>query len=157
MYKASPLAKKIIKEKNLIIENIKGSGPNGRIIKRDLIKKNEEDNLKFKTIENFQEEQPSQIRKVIAERTSEAFKNIHIVTIQTLRKVFPLVDPLYGWVPMYPSGWWSWTFAAVEGRHYQNPLKKRADAISPQCKIWSEKWQKGAFEAMPAFIERALI
>ena len=36
MYKASPLAKKIIKEKNLIIENIKGSGPNGRIIKRDL-------------------------------------------------------------------------------------------------------------------------
>ena len=92
MYKASPLAKKIIKEKNLIIENIKGSGPNGRIIKRDLMKKNEEDNLKFKTIENFQEEQPSQIRKVIAERTSEAFKNIPHFYLRIESKIDKLIN-----------------------------------------------------------------
>ncbi len=87
----------------------------------------------------------------------ESFLQIHLDTVKLLRKVFNYADPLYGSVPMYPSGWWSWTFAAMEGHHYQNPLKKRADAISPQCKIWSEKWQKGAFEAMPAFIERALV
>ena len=34
---ASPLAKKIAKEKNLDLSNIKGSGPRGRITKKDLI------------------------------------------------------------------------------------------------------------------------
>ena len=32
--------------------------------------------------------------------------------VRLLREVFDHADPLYGWVPMYPSGWWSWTFAA---------------------------------------------
>lgn len=33
---ASPLAKKVAKEKNIELSNIKGSGPNGRIVKKDL-------------------------------------------------------------------------------------------------------------------------
>ena len=37
MIKASPFAKNYIKKNNLDINKIKGSGPFGRIIKRDLI------------------------------------------------------------------------------------------------------------------------
>ena len=92
----------------------------------------------------------------IQSESPESFLQIHLDTVNLLRKVFNYADPLYGWVPMYPSGWWSWTFAAREGPHYQKPLQKRADAISPQCKIWSTKWQKGAFEAIPVHIERKL-
>ncbi len=86
----------------------------------------------------------------------ESFLTIHLDTVRTIRKVFKYADPLYGWVPMYPSGWWSWTFAAMEGAHYLKPLPQRVDAISQDCKIWSAQWQKGAFQAIPAFIERAL-
>ena len=86
----------------------------------------------------------------------EAFKQIHIDTVRLIREVFGHADPLYGSVPMYPSGWWSWTFAAVDGPRYRNPLPARAAAISTSCEIWSPRWQQGAFEAIPAFIEREL-
>lgn len=86
----------------------------------------------------------------------EAFKQIHIDTVRLIREVFGHADPLYGSVPMYPSGWWSWTFAAVDGPRYRNPLPARAAAISTSCEIWSPRWQQGAFEAIPAFMEREL-
>ena len=86
----------------------------------------------------------------------EAFKQIHIDTVRLIREVFGHADPLYGSVPMYPSGWGSWTFAAVDGPRYRNPLPARAAAISTSCEIWSPRWQQGAFEAIPAFIEREL-
>ena len=75
MNKVSPYVKKIIKENNLNISNIKGSGPNGRIIKRDL-----DENL-FKNIENSstteaKEFQPSEFRKIIAEKTTLTFKEV---------------------------------------------------------------------------------
>ena len=31
-----------------------------------------------------------------------------------------------------------------------------AQDISKECEIWSMRWQKGAFDTMPAFIEREL-
>ena len=37
----------------------------------------------------------------------EAFRQVHLDTVKLLREVFGHADPLYGWVPMYPSGWWS--------------------------------------------------
>ena len=86
----------------------------------------------------------------------EAFKQIHIDTVRLIREVFGHADPLYGSVPMYPSGWWSWAFAAVDCPRYRNPLPARAAAISTSCEIWSPRWQQGAFEAIPAFIEREL-
>ena len=73
-----------------------------------------------------------------------------------LREVFGQADPMYGWVPMYPSGWWSWTFAASDGRPYLQPQADRAAAVVAGCEIWSPRWQRGAFEAVPAAIERAL-
>jgi spermidine synthase len=86
----------------------------------------------------------------------EAFRQVHLDTVRLLREVFPHADPLYGWVPMYPSGWWSWTFAALDGPRYRQALPERAAAVADGCQIWSPRWQRGAFEAMPAFIERAL-
>jgi len=86
----------------------------------------------------------------------EAFRQVHIDTVKLIREVFGHADPLYGWVPMYPSGWWSWTFAAVDGPRYRDPQEGRAAAMAPGCEIWSPRWQRGAFEAVPAFVERAL-
>ncbi len=86
----------------------------------------------------------------------EAFRQVHIDTVTVIRDVFGHADPMYGWVPMYPSGWWSWTFAATESRRYLNPDPSRAAAVAEGCEIWSPRWQRGAFDAIPAAIERAL-
>jgi spermidine synthase len=86
----------------------------------------------------------------------EAFRAVHIDSVRMLRQVFGHADPLYGWVPMYPSGWWSWIFAAVDGPRYLTPQLERAEAVAAGCEIWSPRWQGGAFEAVPAAIEREL-
>jgi spermidine synthase len=86
----------------------------------------------------------------------EAFRSVHIDTVRLLRAVFGHADPLYGWVPMYPSGWWSWTFAASDGPRYRQPRAERIAAIAGGCEIWTPRWQGGGFAAMPAFVERAL-
>ena len=86
----------------------------------------------------------------------EAFREVHVAMVRLLREVFDHADPLYGWVPMYPSGWWSWTFAAMGAPRYRSPDPQRADAIAADCHIWSPRWQRGGFEAIPAFIEREL-
>ena len=86
----------------------------------------------------------------------EAFRQVHLDTVRLLQDLFGHADPLYGWVPMYPSGWWSWTFAAVDEPRYRNVLPERAASIAAGCEIWSPRWQSGAFAAMPAFMEREL-
>ena len=86
----------------------------------------------------------------------ESFFDIHIETIKTIRDVFTFANPLYGCVPIYPSGWWSWTFAAKDSPRYLHPMSKRAEFISKNCKIWNPRWQKGAFQAIPTFIEKEL-
>jgi len=86
----------------------------------------------------------------------EAFRQVHIETVQIIRKIFEYADPLYGWVPMYPSGWWSWTFASMDQPRYKSPIPKRAEDITSECEIWSTRWQTGAFQTIPAFIEREL-
>ncbi|MCP9819909.1 polyamine aminopropyltransferase [Synechococcus sp. Cruz-9H2] len=86
----------------------------------------------------------------------EAFREVHLASVRLLREVFGHADPLYGWVPMYPSGWWSWTFAATDGPRYREPIAERAAAVAAGCEIWSPRWQRGAFDAVPAGIERAL-
>ena len=86
----------------------------------------------------------------------EAFREVHLAMVRLIREIFGHADPLYGWVPMYPSGWWSWTFAAVDGPRYLSPRKQRAAAIAGGCHIWSPRWQQGGFNAIPAFIDREL-
>jgi spermidine synthase len=86
----------------------------------------------------------------------EAFESVHLALVGLLREVFGHADPLYGWVPMYPSGWWSWTFAAVGGPRYLEPQEQRAAEVAAGCEIWSPRWQRGGFAAMPAWIARQL-
>jgi len=73
---ASPLAKKLAEEKGFSLQNIAGSGENGRIIKRDV------ENFKgttgvpatfiATTTESFEKVKNSQMRKVIARRLAES-------------------------------------------------------------------------------------
>tara|TARA_B100000700_G_scaffold209080_1_gene229862 strand:+ start:959 stop:1825 length:867 start_codon:yes stop_codon:yes gene_type:complete len=86
----------------------------------------------------------------------ESFYKIHINIVNILREIFEYADPLYGSVPLYPSGWWSWTFASMKAPKYMFPIESRVKEISGQCHIWSERWQKGSFNSIPAFIERVL-
>ena len=86
----------------------------------------------------------------------ESFHQIHINIVKILRQVFDYADPLYGSVSIYPSGLWSWTFASMEKPTYMHPIDSRIEEIANNCHIWSERWQKGAFNTIPAFIEREL-
>ena len=86
----------------------------------------------------------------------EAFRQVHIDMVKLIRELFGHADPLYGWVPMYPSGWWSWTFAAKDAPRYLTPQSQRAAVVAAGCAIWSPRWQQGAFNTIPAFIEREL-
>jgi len=63
---ASPFVKKFSKDNNIDLTLIKGSGPNGRIIKKDI--KNFEPQIND---ENISVIEPSSIRKIIAERTTK--------------------------------------------------------------------------------------
>ena len=91
--KASPLVKKISKEQNIDLANINGSGPSGRIIKRDLASN---ENAKASTLDTkIQHEviKPSTMRKVIAKRTLEAKQQIphFYLTIESdVRKLIEL-------------------------------------------------------------------
>lgn len=78
---ASPLAKKLAKDKGINISNIQGSGEHGRIIKRDVenfnpaaITQSTAPVAKFVASgeENFDEVKHSQMRKIIAKRLGES-------------------------------------------------------------------------------------
>jgi len=85
-----------------------------------------------------------------------AFRDVHLDIVKLMRKIFTYADPLYGWVPIYPSGWWSWSFAAMDSPYYKNPLIERTQSISTELEVWTPKWQRASFDAIPAFIEREL-
>jgi len=82
--KASPLARKIAEDKGIDLKNVKGSGPDGRIVKRDIEsyepKKAEKKDAAAVTFDSEESEdiKISQMRKVIAKRLSESkFTNPH--------------------------------------------------------------------------------
>ena len=73
--KASPLVKKIAKENNLDLSKFNGTGPDGRIIKRDIDSNNIAEEIQ-NTPFNGDISIPSTMRKVIAKRTLEAKQQI---------------------------------------------------------------------------------
>ena len=68
--KVSPYAKRLALDKNINLISIKGSGPKGRIIQRDIEKINKQ-SQSFVTSSGYETFEPSSIRKIIAERTTE--------------------------------------------------------------------------------------
>ena len=73
--KASPLVKKIAKENNLDLSKFNGTGPDGRIIKRDIDSNNIAEEIPTTTFDG-DVSIPSTMRKVIAKRTLEAKQQI---------------------------------------------------------------------------------
>ena len=73
--KASPLVKKIAKENNLDLSKFNGTGPEGRIIKRDIDSNNISDEVTSTPLDG-DISIPSTMRKVIAKRTLEAKQQI---------------------------------------------------------------------------------
>ena len=73
--KASPLVKKIAKEKNLDLSKFNGTGPDGRIIKRDIDSNNIAEEIPTTAFDG-DVSIPSTMRKVIAKRTLEAKQQI---------------------------------------------------------------------------------
>ena len=73
--KASPLVKKIAKEHDLDLSKFNGTGPDGRIIKRDIDSNNIAEEIQ-NTPFNGDISIPSTMRKVIAKRTLEAKQQI---------------------------------------------------------------------------------
>ncbi|MEA3295595.1 MAG: dihydrolipoamide acetyltransferase family protein, partial [Patescibacteria group bacterium] len=78
--KASPLAKKIAREKNLDLSQIKGAGPDGRIEKKDVL--TYLSSVSGKNIE-FKIEKLSGLRRTIAERLSKSFHTAITLTNTT--------------------------------------------------------------------------
>ena len=73
--KVSPLVKKIAKENNLDLSKFNGTGPDGRIIKRDIDSNNIAEEIPTTTFDG-DVSIPSTMRKVIAKRTLEAKQQI---------------------------------------------------------------------------------
>lgn len=76
--KASPLAKKIAEQQNIDLSNISGSGPSGRIVKKDLEKtpSTKSSHVSPALPKELKEEPLSPIRKIIAKRLQEAKNSI---------------------------------------------------------------------------------
>ncbi|MCB1113661.1 MAG: 2-oxo acid dehydrogenase subunit E2 [Chlamydiia bacterium] len=97
--KASPLAKKIAEMEGIDLSNMKGTGPGGRIVKRDLEgKKSETKEPEKSSVKSVSEpiapgeEILSPIRKVIADRLQEAKSTIpHFYVTQEI-DASPLVE-----------------------------------------------------------------
>ncbi len=86
----------------------------------------------------------------------ESFKNIHINILKTLKNIFQVSETMYSFVPIYPSGIWSWTFASsininLSKQNYDEVLK-----IEKGCEIWNLNFQNAAFKMMPNKIIKEL-
>lgn len=96
---ASPLARRLAKDKGLDLSGVKGSGPNGRIMSRDLEKAQPMGKAAFGRKElpkekagAFEEERLTPMRKVIAQRLVEAKVTIPHFYVQTTIDAQPLVE-----------------------------------------------------------------
>lgn len=89
---ASPLARKMAKEKGLDLSTVKGTGPNGRIMSRDLAKAQPLSQINFSRREapslpagSYEEQALSPMRKVISQRLQESKSFIpHFYVTQTV-------------------------------------------------------------------------
>jgi len=86
----------------------------------------------------------------------ESFKNIHINILKTLKNIFKVSKTMYSFVPIYPSGIWSWTFASSEDINLSKKNYDEALKIEKGCEIWNLNFQNAAFKMMPNKIVKEL-
>ena len=89
--KASPLVKKIAKENNLDLSKFNGTGPDGRIIKRDIDSNNIVEDIQNTPFDG-EISIPSTMRKVIAKRTLEAKQQIPHFYLTVESNVYKLIN-----------------------------------------------------------------
>ena len=86
----------------------------------------------------------------------ESFKNIHINILKTLKNIFKVSQTMYSFVPIYPSGIWSWTFASSENLNLSKQNYDEVVKIEKECEIWNLNFQNAAFKMMPNKIVKEL-
>jgi len=86
----------------------------------------------------------------------ESFKNIHINILKTLKNIFQFSETMYSFVPIYPSGIWSWTFASSEDLNLSKQNYDEVLKIEKGCEIWNLNFQNAAFKMMPNKIVKEL-
>jgi len=86
----------------------------------------------------------------------ESFKNIHINILKTLKNIFKVSETMYSFVPIYPSGIWSWTFASSENLNLSKQNYDEVLKIEKGCEIWNLDYQNAAFKMMPNKIVKEL-
>jgi len=86
----------------------------------------------------------------------ESFKNIHINILKTLKNIFKVSETIYSFVPIYPSGIWSWTFASSEDLNLSKQNYDEVLKIEKGCEIWNLNFQNAAFKMMPNKIVKEL-
>ena len=96
---ASPLAKKLAKEKGLDIASVKGSGPGGRVVRRDLDLAQPDQTVSFgkreaptETPGSYEELSLTPMRKVIAQRLQQAKSFIPHIYVRQEIDAAPLVE-----------------------------------------------------------------
>jgi len=86
----------------------------------------------------------------------ESFKNIHINILKNLKNIFKVSETMYSFVPIYPSGIWSWTFASSEDLNLSKQNYDEVVKIEKGCEIWNLNFQNAAFKMMPNKIVKEL-
>tara|TARA_Y100001935_G_C17264722_1_gene488498 strand:- start:46 stop:915 length:870 start_codon:yes stop_codon:yes gene_type:complete len=86
----------------------------------------------------------------------ESFKEIHLDIITTLNNLFKNSQTMYSFVPFYPSGIWSWTFASDNKKDFLQATNQETNLIEENCEIWNLNYQSGALKMMPNNILKIL-
>tara|TARA_Y100001968_G_scaffold145909_1_gene133419 strand:- start:1393 stop:2259 length:867 start_codon:yes stop_codon:yes gene_type:complete len=86
----------------------------------------------------------------------ESFKKIHIEIIQSLKSIFKTSSTMYAFVPFYPSGIWSWTFASNNEKDFLIPKHTQIKSIENSCDVWNLNYQEGALKMIPNKILKEL-
>jgi len=86
----------------------------------------------------------------------ESFKNVHVNILKTLKNIFKVSETMYSFVPIYPSGIWSWTFASSEDLNLSKQNYDEVGKIEKECEIWNLNFQNAASKMMPNKIVKEL-
>jgi spermidine synthase len=86
----------------------------------------------------------------------ETFQQVHLAIVKTLTVVFGYARPYYGSVTLYPSGWWSWTYACSTVHQEQQIQSDRLAMIEQLTEIYNGDLHRAAF-AQPNFVRRQLV
>ena len=76
--------------------------------------------------------------------------------MKSLNRIFKLSETMYSFVPIYPSGIWSWTFASDEELNLSKVNYKEVMEIESNCDVWNLNFQNAAFKMMPNKIVKEL-